>query len=94
MIREITKKWAVRQDKQDCKFLVSEVVNILSCNTSGMSAKQTSTDPFLVIDPKDPSWVVNFVTTSQVYGGTYQQFSVRKHAERNIEWRKVLHAVL
>jgi O-acetylhomoserine/O-acetylserine sulfhydrylase-like pyridoxal-dependent enzyme len=60
--------------------------------SSGMSAIQSAVDQFLVINPKRPSTPMNFVATTQVYGGTYQQFSVRKHHEKNIEWRKVVHS--
>jgi O-acetylhomoserine/O-acetylserine sulfhydrylase-like pyridoxal-dependent enzyme len=56
-----------------------------------MSAIQSATDPFLVTDPKNPGRPMNFVATAQVYGGTFQQFAVRKHQEKNIEWRKVVH---
>jgi O-acetylhomoserine/O-acetylserine sulfhydrylase-like pyridoxal-dependent enzyme len=60
--------------------------------SSGMAAIQSAVDPFLTVDPKDPSRPMNFVATTQVYGGTYQQFSMRKDADRNIEWRKVIHS--
>jgi O-acetylhomoserine/O-acetylserine sulfhydrylase-like pyridoxal-dependent enzyme len=54
--------------------------------SSGMAAIQSACDPFLVVDGDKP---INFVATAQVYGGTYQQFSVRKDLEKNVEWRKV-----
>lgn len=60
--------------------------------SSGMSAIMSAVEPFLCVDPDNPSAPMNFVATTQVYGGTYQQFSVRKHADRNIEWRKVVHS--
>lgn len=60
--------------------------------SSGMSAIQSAVDSFLVVDPKNPEKKLNFVATTQVYGGTFQQFSIRKHKERNIEWRKVVHS--
>ncbi len=60
--------------------------------TSGMSAIQSAVDPFLVVDSKNPNSPMNFVGTCQVYGGTFQQFSVRKEQEKNIEWRKVIDA--
>ncbi len=60
--------------------------------SSGMAAIQSAIDPFLVADPARPGAPMNFVATTQVYGGTYQQFSVRKDAERRIEWRKVVHS--
>jgi O-acetylhomoserine/O-acetylserine sulfhydrylase-like pyridoxal-dependent enzyme len=56
---------------------------------SGMAAIQSAVDPFLVEDPKRPGAKINFVATCQVYGGTFQQFAVRKEKEKNIEWRKV-----
>lgn len=59
---------------------------------SGMAAIQSAVDPFLTEDPARPGAPMNFVATTQVYGGTYQQFSMRKDAERRIEWRKVLHS--
>ena len=58
--------------------------------SSGMSAIQSAVDPFLVVDPKNPNAPMNFVGTCQVYGGTYQQFNVRKDQEKHIEWRKVV----
>lgn len=58
--------------------------------SSGMSAIQSAVDPFLVIDEKNPTAPINFVATCQVYGGTFQQFAIRKEKERNIEWRKII----
>jgi len=60
--------------------------------SSGMSAIRTAVDEFLHPDPKDPGRPRNFVATSQVYGGTYQLFSVRKDAECQVEWRKVINS--
>jgi O-acetylhomoserine/O-acetylserine sulfhydrylase-like pyridoxal-dependent enzyme len=60
--------------------------------SSGMSAILTAVEEFLHPDPINPHKPVNFVATSQVYGGTFQQFSVRKHKEDNIEWRKVINS--
>ncbi|MFO8066636.1 MAG: PLP-dependent transferase, partial [Bacteroidales bacterium] len=59
---------------------------------SGMAAIQSAVDPFLVADPKRPNAPMNFVATTQVYGGTYQQFSVRKDEEKSVEWRKVVNS--
>ncbi|MBK7174790.1 MAG: O-acetylhomoserine aminocarboxypropyltransferase/cysteine synthase [Bacteroidales bacterium] len=56
---------------------------------SGMAAIQSAVDPFLVIDPKRPGASMNFVATCQVYGGTFQQFAIRKEKEKGIEWRRV-----
>ena len=66
-----------------------------SCHTtsSGMAAIQSAVDPFLVTLPGQPGRKMNFVATAKVYGGTYQQFSMRKQHDRDIEWRKVVHSV-
>jgi O-acetylhomoserine/O-acetylserine sulfhydrylase-like pyridoxal-dependent enzyme len=55
---------------------------------SGMAAIRTATDPFLVNDPKFPR--PNIVACSRVYGGTFQQFSVRRQREQGIEVRWVI----
>jgi len=57
--------------------------------SSGMAAIYSACEPFLVVDKDKPMQKMNFVATAQVYGGTFQQFAVRKDEERNIEWRKV-----
>jgi len=59
---------------------------------SGMSAIQSAVDQFLVEDPKHPGRPMNFVATCQVYGGTFQQFAMRKEKERNIEWRRIINS--
>lgn len=59
---------------------------------SGMAAIQSTTDQFLVEDPKRPGAPMNFVATCQVYGGTFQQFAMRKEKERNIEWRRIINS--
>ena len=58
--------------------------------SSGMAAIQSATDPFLVIDPQKPNQKINFVATCQVYGGTFQQFAVRKMEERGLECRWII----
>lgn len=55
--------------------------------SSGMSAIRTATDPFLVKDPSLPD--PNFVACAKVYGGTFQQFSVRRFQDQGIEVRWV-----
>ena len=60
--------------------------------SSGMSAIYSAVEPFLRVDPDDPNRPINFVATSQVYGGTFQQFNIRKDEERNIEWHKVVNS--
>jgi O-acetylhomoserine/O-acetylserine sulfhydrylase-like pyridoxal-dependent enzyme len=57
---------------------------------SGMSAIMAAVDPFLV-KQKDGPERINFVSSVQLYGGTYQHFAVRKMKERDIEVRWVLH---
>jgi O-acetylhomoserine/O-acetylserine sulfhydrylase-like pyridoxal-dependent enzyme len=32
------------------------------------------------------------LATAQVYGGTFQQFAIRKDQEKNIEWRKIVNS--
>ncbi len=59
---------------------------------SGMAAIQSAVDQFLIEDPKRPNSPMNFVATTQLYGGTFQQFAIRKEQERNIEWRRVIHS--
>lgn len=57
---------------------------------SGMSAIMSAVDPFLVKQKEGPE-KINFVSGVQVYGGTFQQFSIRKMEERGIDVRWVLH---
>ena len=49
----------------------------LAC-ASGMAAIRTATDPFCV---RPEPGKTNFVSTPQVYGGTFQQFSLRRADE-------------
>ncbi len=60
--------------------------------SSGMSAIHSATEAFLTLDPAHPDQKINFVSTCQVYGGTFQQFSVRKAAEKGVELRWVVDA--
>ncbi|MCP4606979.1 MAG: O-acetylhomoserine aminocarboxypropyltransferase/cysteine synthase [Proteobacteria bacterium] len=60
--------------------------------SSGMAAIMSATDPFLGIDPKNPNQKINFVSTCQVYGGTFQQFAIRKAEERGIDCRWVINS--
>ena len=70
----------------------SEAETSCVATSSGMAAIQSAVDQFLAEDPEKPGARLNFVATTQVYGGTYQQFSIRKDIERRIEWRKVVHS--
>ncbi|GAB4304046.1 MAG: aminotransferase class I/II-fold pyridoxal phosphate-dependent enzyme [Myxococcota bacterium] len=68
-------------------------VSASCCSTSsGMSAIYSAVEPFLVKQSKAKDERINFVAACQVYGGTFQQFAVRKHQERGIEWRKVVNS--
>ena len=55
--------------------------------SSGMAAIENLTDTLLVKQDSDP---INFVAQCQIYGGTFQQFNVRKMQERGIEVRWIL----
>ena len=57
---------------------------------SGMAAIMSATEPFLAVDPQHPERKPNFVATCQVYGGTFQQFAVRRHQERGLECRWIV----
>jgi len=70
----------------------SDVETSCIATASGMAAIQTAVDPFLLPDKENPTRPVNFVATTQLYGGTFQQFAVRKDQERHIQWRKVVHS--
>ena len=54
---------------------------------SGMAAIRTATDPFLCKDEAFPN--MNIVASAKVYGGTFQQFWVRRWQEEGIEIRWV-----
>lgn len=54
-----------------------------------MAAIMMAVDPFLVKQKEGPE-KINFVSSIQLYGGTFQHFSVRKMKERGIEVRWVL----
>ncbi|MFC2173939.1 PLP-dependent transferase, partial [Acidobacteriota bacterium] len=54
---------------------------------SGMSAIASATAPFLARKGSEP---LNFVSTCQVYGGTFQQFGVRRMQEQGIDCRWVI----
>jgi O-acetylhomoserine/O-acetylserine sulfhydrylase-like pyridoxal-dependent enzyme len=58
---------------------------------SGMSAIMLAVDSLLV-KQKDGPEKMNFVSSIQIYGGTYQHFSIRKMQERGIEVRWVTHS--
>jgi len=55
--------------------------------SSGMAAIENMSDTLLVRQGNEP---INFVAQCQIYGGTFQQFNVRKMQERGIEVRWIL----
>lgn len=57
---------------------------------SGMAAIMLAVDSLLVKQKKGPE-DINFVSSIQIYGGTYQHFSVRKKEERGIDVRWIHH---
>ena len=57
---------------------------------SGMSALMLTVDSLLV-KQKEGAEKINFVSSVQLYGGTFQHFTVRKMKERGIEVRWVDH---
>ena len=70
----------------------SDIETSCCATASGMAAIQSACDPFLIYDPKKPNQKINFVATCQVYGGTFQQFAIRKDQEKNLEWRKIVNS--
>ncbi|UCD05898.1 MAG: O-acetylhomoserine aminocarboxypropyltransferase/cysteine synthase [candidate division WOR-3 bacterium] len=58
--------------------------------SSGMAAIASATDPFLVKSTKKSTEPINFVSNAQIYGGTFQQFNIRKMQDRGIECRWVV----
>jgi len=70
----------------------ADVETACCATSSGMAAIASATDPFLTVDPANPTQKINFVTTCQVYGGTFQQFAERKAKERGIDVRWVINS--
>ena len=60
--------------------------------SSGMAAIMCTTDQFLSVDRQNLTRPMNFVSTCQVYGGTFQQFSMRKDHDRGIECRWIVNS--
>lgn len=65
----------------------SDIVGSCVATGSGMAAIKTATDPLLIVDKSLPA--PNFVASAKVYGGTFQQFWVRRWEEQGIEVRWV-----
>ena len=91
--------WCYTRIANPSNFFLEETAALLetygsdmgaSCcaTASGMSAIRTATDPFLVKDDSLPP--PNFVTCAKVYGGTFQQFNIRRMEEQGIEVRWVI----
>ncbi len=58
--------------------------------SSGMAAIASATDPLLARRKGRSNEKINFVSNAQIYGGTFQQFNIRKMSERGIECRWVV----
>ncbi len=59
------------------------------CTSSGMSAIFQAVDPLIAKKKETLNEPRNIVATAQCYGGTFQQFSLRKMDERGVEIRWV-----
>lgn len=90
--------WCYSRIANPSTFFLEETMALLevygtdiraSClgTASGMSAIRTATDPFLVKDESLPP--PNIVASAKLYGGTYQQFWVRRWEEQQVEIRWV-----
>ena len=90
--------WCYSRIANPSNFFLEETTALLetygtdieaSCcaTASGMSAIKTATDPFLVKD--DSMGPMNFVASAKVYGGSFQQFWIRRREEQGIEVRWV-----
>jgi len=93
--------WAYTRIANPTTFYLEQVLALLegyktgqetSCavTSSGMAAIMLAITPFLAKQKKGPE-KINFVSSIQVYGGTYQLFSVRIAQERGLEVRWVQH---
>lgn len=58
--------------------------------SSGLAAIASATEPLLVKLTRKVDEKINFVSSCQIYGGTFMQFNVRKMQERGIEVRWVV----
>lgn len=93
--------WAYTRINNPTSYYLEQVLSLLegyktgretSCavTSTGMAAIMLATAPFLAKQKNGPE-PINFVSSIQVYGGTYQLFSVRIAQERGIEVRWVEH---
>lgn len=88
--------WCYSRIANPSTFFLEETIALLEtygtdleatglATSSGMSAIRTATDPFLAkMDELPPP---NIVASAKVYGGTFQQFWVRRFQEQGIEVR-------
>ena len=65
----------------------SDIIASCCATSSGLSAIRSATDALLVNDNSLPK--MNFVSCAKIYGGTFQQFSVRRMQDQGIEVRWV-----
>ena len=90
--------WCYSRIANPSNFFLEETIALLEAygsgftasglaTSSGMSAIKTATDPFLIRDESLPP--PNIVTSAKVYGGTFQQFWVRRFKEQGVEVRWV-----
>ena len=90
--------WCYTRIANPSNFYLEATTALLECSgtgleasslatSSGMSAIRTATDPFLIKDEQLPA--INFVASAKVYGGSFQQFWVRRWQEQGIEVRWV-----
>jgi len=93
--------WCYTRFANPTTYYLQDVLAILEgyrtgCETScvvtasGMAAIALATDALLVKQKSGPE-NINFVSSIQIYGGTFQNFNVRKKQERGIDVRWVLH---
>ncbi|NQV14734.1 aminotransferase class V-fold PLP-dependent enzyme [bacterium] len=90
--------WAYTRIANPSNFYLEETMALLETygsdieasalsTASGMAAIRTATDPFLIKNTELPN--PNIVVSAKVYGGTFQQFWVRRHKEEGLDVRWV-----
>ncbi|HEK85460.1 MAG: aminotransferase class I/II-fold pyridoxal phosphate-dependent enzyme [Candidatus Saccharicenans sp.] len=93
--------WAYTRIANPTTFYLEQVLALLegyktgretSCavTSSGLAAIMLATSPLLAKQKTGPE-PINFVSSIQIYGGTYQLFSVRIAQERGLEVRWIQH---
>ncbi|MCX6557235.1 MAG: aminotransferase class I/II-fold pyridoxal phosphate-dependent enzyme [Candidatus Aminicenantes bacterium] len=88
--------WCYSRIHNPTNFFLEETLSLLEaygcsfdasafCTSSGMAAIKQAVEPLLVLD-EDPHGL-NFVSSAQVYGGTFQFFNVRlKERNAKVRW--------